>query len=43
MLDSIYLMKLKLIENHISAVKALQFYYYVCKVVMDLITFPENL
>ena len=43
MLDSIYHMTLTLIENHISAIKVLQFCHYVSNIVMGLITFPENL
>ena len=43
MLDSIYQMTLKLLSNIISAVKTLYFCHYVCKVVMDVITFSVNL
>ena len=43
MLDSIYLMTLRLLRNLISAVKTLLYCHYVCDVVMDVITFPENL
>ena len=43
MLDSIYHMTLTLLWNLIFAVKTLQFCHYVRNVVMDAITFPENL
>ena len=43
MLDSIYHMTLRLLLNLISAIKTLKFCYYVCNVVMGIITFPENL
>ena len=43
MLDSIYHMTLRLLYNLISAVKTLFFCHYVRTVVMDVITFPENL
>ena len=43
MLDSIYHMTLRLLWNLISAVKMLSFCHYVRNIVMDVITFPENL
>ena len=43
MLDSIYHMTSILLLNLISAVKTLYFCHYVRNVVMDVITFPENL
>ena len=43
MLDSIYQMTLRLLSKSISALKTLLFCHYVRSVVMDVITFPENL
>ena len=43
MLDSIYHMPLRLLWNIISAVKRLSFCHYVRNVVVDVITFPDNL
>ena len=43
MLDSIYHMKLKLIKNHIYGVKTSRFCHLLRSVIMDVITFPENL
>ena len=43
MLDSIYHKTLRLLWNPISAVRTLYFCHYVRNVVMDVITFPENL
>ena len=43
MLDSIYHMTFRLLWNLISAVKALKFCHNVCNIVMDVITFAENL
>ena len=43
MLDSIYHMTLILLWNPISAVKTVYFCHYVHNVVVDVITFPENL
>ena len=43
MLDYIYHMTLRLPWNLFSSVKKLQFCHYVCSVVMDVRTFPENL
>ena len=43
MLDSIYHMTLRLLWNIISAIKTSYFCHYVRNVVMDVITFPENL
>ena len=45
MSDSIYHMALRLFRNLISGVKTLYFchYSYVRNVIMDVITFPENL
>ena len=39
MLDSIYLMTLILLSNHIFGVEAIRFCHYVRNVVMDVITF----
>ena len=43
MLDSIYQMTLRLLWNLMSALNTLYFCHYECNVVMDVITFPENL
>ena len=43
MLDSIYHMALRLLNNLISAEKTLYFCHDVRNVVMDVITFPVNL
>ena len=43
MLDSIYRMTLKLIENHIIDVKTLRFCHLLRNVKMHIITFPEYL
>ena len=43
MLDSIYHMTLRLLRNLISDVKPLKLCVHVRNVVMDIITFPENL
>ena len=43
MLDSIYYMILRLLWNLISALKTLKFCHYVGNIVMNVITFPENL
>ena len=43
MLDSIYHMTLRLLRNLISGVAKLRLRQYVRNVVMDVITFPENL
>ena len=42
-LDSIYHMILKLIRNGIFGVKTSRFYYRLRNIIMDVITFPENL
>ena len=42
-LDSIYHMTLRILQDLISDVKTLLFCHYVCNVVMDVITFPEDL
>ena len=42
-LDSIYHMTLRLLWNLISGVKKIRFLHYVCNVIMDVVTFPENL
>ena len=41
--DFIYHMTLKLIKNHILGVKKSRFCHFVRTVIMDVITFPENL
>ena len=38
MLDSIYLMTLKVLRNQIAGVNKLRFYHYVRNVVIDVIT-----
>ena len=43
MLDSIYYMSLKLIKNHIFGVKISRFCHLLRNVIMDVITFLENL
>ena len=43
MLDSIYHMTFKLIKNRIFGVKTSRFCHLLCNVIMDVITFPENL
>ena len=43
MLDSIYHMTLKLIKNRIFGVKTSRFCHLLCNVIMNAITFPENL
>ena len=43
MLDSIYHMTLKLKKNHILGVKMSRFCHLLLNVIMDVITFPENL
>ena len=43
MLDSIYHMTLKLIKSCIFGVKMSRFYLLLRDVIMDFITFPENL
>ena len=43
MLDSIYHMTLRILRNLISGVETLQFCHYVRNLVMDFITFLENL
>ena len=43
MLDSIYHMTLNLIKNHIFGLKTSRFCHLLLNVIMDLITFPENL
>ena len=43
MLDSIYHMTLKLLKNHIFGVKTSRFCHILRNVIMDVITFPENL
>ena len=43
MLDTIYHMTLRLLRKLISGVKKISFGHYVCNVIMDVITFPENL
>ena len=43
MLDSIYHMILKLIKNHIFGMKMSRFCHLLHNVIMDVITFPENL
>ena len=43
MLDSIYHMTLKLIKNSSFGVKMSRFPYLLRNVIMDVITFPENL
>ena len=43
MLDSIYHMTLKLIKNHIFGVKMSRICHLLRNVIMDIITFPENL
>ena len=42
MLDSIYHMTLKLLKNCIFGVKMSRFSLILRKVIMDVITFPEN-
>ena len=42
-LDSINHMTLRLLLNHISDVKKIRFFHYVRNVIMDVITFPQNL
>ena len=43
MLDSIYHMTLRFLLNLITGVRKIRFFYYVRNVIMDIITFPENL
>ena len=43
MLDSIYHMRLKMLKNCIFGVKASRFSLVLRNVIMDVITFPENL
>ena len=43
MLDSIYHMTLKLIKNCILGAKTSRFCHLLRNVIMDVITFPENL
>ena len=43
MLDSIYHMTLRYIENLISDIKVLYIFNYVHNIVMGVITFTENL
>ena len=43
MLDSIYHMTLQLTKNPIFSMKTSRFCHLLCKVIMDFITFPENL
>ena len=43
MLDSIYDMTIKLIKDHIFGVITSRFCHLLRKVIMDVITFPENL
>ena len=43
MLDSIYHMTLRLLSKLVYAMKTFSFCHYVCNVVMDVITFLENL
>ena len=43
LLDSFYHMTLKLLENHNFGVKMLKFGHLLCNIIMDVITFPENL
>ena len=43
MLDSIYHMTLRLPSNLISGVKKIRFCHYVRNIIMDIITFPENM
>ena len=43
MLDSIYHITLELIKNRIFGVKTTKFCHILRNVIMDLITFPENL
>ena len=43
MLDSIYHMTLKLIKNRIFGVKTSRFCHLLRNVIMNVITFPENL
>ena len=43
MLDSIYHMTLKLIKNHIFGVKTSRYCHLLRNVIMDIITFSENL
>ena len=43
LLDSIYHMTVKLLRNLISAVQTLLFCQYVHNIVIDVMTFPENL
>ena len=43
MLDSIYHMTLKLLENHIFGVKTSRMCHLLRNVIMDVITFPGNL
>ena len=43
MLDFIYHMTLKLIKNRISGVKTSRFCHVLRNVIIDVITFPENL
>ena len=43
MLDSIHHMTLELIKNRIFGVKTLRFCHLLCNVIMDVITFSENL
>ena len=43
MLDSIYHMTLKLIKYHFFGVKRSRFCHLLRNVIMDIITFPENL
>ena len=43
MLDSIYQMTLKILKSCIFGVKTLRFPLILHNLIMDLITFPENL
>ena len=43
MFDPIYHMTLKLLKNHIFGVKTLRICHLLSNVIMDVITFPENL
>ena len=43
MLNSIYHMTLKLIKNRILGVKTSRFCHILRSIIMDVITFPENL
>ena len=43
MLDSTYHMTKKILKNCIFGVKTSKFSRILCNVIMDIITFPENL